>query len=235
MDSPNDIGVTRSRYCIPHGGFEAYSAKASEYFTGVRYDYIAALPRNSNARILEIGCGEGETGALALSRGKCAVYCGVDICRSAAERAKEKISEVLVGDIEQLELPWGARTFDALILSEVLEHLVDPWATLRKIRLLVKPGGLLFASSPNVAHYRVVGMLLRGEWTLTDLGIMDRTHLRWFTPNTYRALFESCGYCVDSVRELAPLSKKARVATMLTFGRLKHLFISQIDLRAHCP
>lgn len=235
MNKPSDESATRPPWGIPHGGIEAYSAKASGYFAAARYDYVAELPPNRNAKILEIGCGEGETGALALSEGKCGFYCGVEICRKAAQKAKEKISQVLLGDIEKLELLWQPATFDVLILSEILEHLVDPWRTLRKIRPLMKAGGLVFASSPNVSHYRVISMLLRGEWTLTDFGVMDRTHLRWFTPKTYAELFESCGYCVDLVRELTPLSKKARVANVLMFGRLQHLFISQINLKAHCP
>jgi 2-polyprenyl-3-methyl-5-hydroxy-6-metoxy-1,4-benzoquinol methylase len=182
---------------------------------------------------LEIGCGDGATGALALSEGKCGHYCGVEICPDVAERAKARISEVVLGNVEQLQLPWDPETFDAVILSEVLEHLVDPWSTLPKICHLLRSGGLVFASSPNVSHYTVISMLVRGEWILTDFGLMDRTHLRWFTPRTYRALFESCGYTVDSVRELVPISNWARAVSMLTFGRFRHLFIGQIDLRAH--
>jgi 2-polyprenyl-3-methyl-5-hydroxy-6-metoxy-1,4-benzoquinol methylase len=212
---------------------EAYSAKAAEYFANARADYVAELPPNPSAKILEIGCGEGGTGALALSEGKCGFYCGVEIFQNAAAKARERISQILVGDVEKLALPWTPETFDALILSEVLEHLTDPWTTLQRLHPLLKPGGLVFASSPNVSHYRVVAMLLRGEWNLADSGIMDRTHLRWFTPKTYRVLFESTGYRVDSVRELSLLTRKAQVVVRLSFGHLKHLFISQIDLRAH--
>ena len=218
----------------PSAGPDAYRAKATEYFANARSDYVAELPDNPAASILEIGCGEGTTGALALSQGKCGFYVGVDILENVVARARKQISEAVAGDVEVIQLPWTRGTFDALILSEVLEHLTDPRATLRKLRPLLKPGALVFASSPNVAHYRVVAMLLRGEWNLADSGIMDRTHLRWFTPKTYRALFESAGYKVDSVRELAPLTRKARLIAGFSFGRLKHLFISQIDLRAHC-
>jgi 2-polyprenyl-3-methyl-5-hydroxy-6-metoxy-1,4-benzoquinol methylase len=219
---------------IAHGGQEAYSMKATEYFAGARRDYVAELPINSQARILEIGCGEGGTGALALSEGKCGVYCGVELCHKAAEKAKQKLTEVVVGNIEDLQLPWGPATFDAVILSEVLEHLVDPWAALRRIRPLLKPKASVFASSPNISHYSAIRMLLRGQWDLTDVGLMDRTHLRWFTPSTYRALFESCGYAVNSAREKEPFRTKARIASALTFGRFRYLFIGQIDLRARC-
>lgn len=234
---PENLGggvAVSSERSTAHGGQQAYSTKTSEYFAGARRDYIAELPVNPQARILEIGCGAGGTGALALSEGKCGSYSGVELCLKAADEAKQKLTEVVVGNIEELQLSWGPATFDAAILSEVLEHLVDPWAALRKIRPVLKPDALVFASSPNISHYRAIHMLLRGQWDLTDVGLMDRTHLRWFTPNTYRALFESCGYAVNSAREKEPLRMKARVASALTFGRFRHLFIGQIDLRAHC-
>jgi 2-polyprenyl-3-methyl-5-hydroxy-6-metoxy-1,4-benzoquinol methylase len=217
---------------VAHGGAEAYSTKVPQYFDGVRRDYIAALPHNPRARILEIGCGDGGTGSLALSEGKCGYYAAVEIFPEAAAKASNRINEVVVGNVEQLKLPWQPDTFDALIMSEVLEHLIDPWATLRKLHPLLKPGALVFASSPNVSHRRVVSMLIRGEWTLENAGIMDRTHLRWFTPKTYRELFESSGYCVDSTKEATPLTKKARVFMYFTFGRFRHLFMTQVDLRA---
>ncbi len=213
----------------------AYASKALTYFSGARYDYVGALPVNPDAKILEVGCGNGGSGALALSQGKCGTYCGVEICDGPAEIARARITTVIHGDIEEIELPWEPRTFDVLILSEVLEHLVDPWRTLRKLRPAIKAGGLVFASSPNVSQYRVLAMLLRGDWTLTDCGVMDRTHLRWFTPKTYAGLFAASGYVVDSVHELMPFGVMARLANLATMGRLRHLFVRQINLRAHCP
>jgi 2-polyprenyl-3-methyl-5-hydroxy-6-metoxy-1,4-benzoquinol methylase len=192
------------------------------------------LPLNRGAAILEIGCGEGGTGDLALSEGKCGRYCAIEFCAPAAETAARKLTEVLVGDIEKLDLPWRPETFDGLILSEVLEHLTDPWAVLRKIRPLMREGALVFASSPNVSHHSVIRMLIHGDWSLSDYGLMDRTHLRWYTPVTYRALFESCGYMVTSISELSTFTRKARAILAITGGRFKHLFMTQIDLRAHC-
>lgn len=217
-----------------HGGMEAYSAKEGEYFSNARRDYVAELPLNRDAKILEVGCGDGATGALALQEKKCSVYCGVELSPTVVERARGRITQVVAGDVEKIELPWPPGTFDVLILSEVLEHFVDPWAVLEKLRPLMKSSGRVLASSPNVAHYKILLMLFRGNWMLTDSGLMDRTHLRWFTPISYRELFESTGFRVDSVRELTPLTRKRSVVNLLTLGRLKHLLIVQIDLRAHC-
>ena len=217
------------------GGWDdrGYGAKPQGYFEGARKDYVSELPVNPQARILEIGCGNGGTGYLALKERKCGKYCGVELLSSAAERAKEQISEVVVGDVEEIGLPWSSDSFDVLILSEVLEHLVDPWAVLKKLWPLLKPGAIVFASSPNVSNHRVIRMLIRGDWNLTNMGVMDKTHLRWFTPRSYAALFESCGYVVDSVGQVGTLSLKAKALSRLSFGRFHHLFISQVNLRAH--
>lgn len=213
----------------------AYASKPQGYFEGARPDYVSELPFNPQARILEIGCSEGRTGALALQQQKCGTYFGVEMSESAAEKAKQRISEVVVGNIEEMNLPWPPEYFDVLVLSEVLEHLVEPWAVLKKIRPLIKPRGRVFASSPNVSHHKIVRMLIRGEWDLTDIGPMDRTHVRWFTPGSYQHLFESCGYIVDSIGQVGNESLKGRVLAALSFGRLRHLSICQLDLRAHRP
>jgi 2-polyprenyl-3-methyl-5-hydroxy-6-metoxy-1,4-benzoquinol methylase len=212
---------------------DAYAEKDSSYFASTRFDYVEELPPNPSAALLDIGCGAGATGSLALERGKCGSAHGVEIVPRAAAIAAETFDDVLVGDVEYLPFPWPERTFDVLIMSEVLEHLRDPATILRRIHPLLKRGARVYASSPNVAHHRVLRMLVRGRWDLADSGPMDRTHLRWFTPASYRDLFEGCGYVVDRVGPLGRLGRKSRVADQLTLGRLTHLLHPQIDLRAH--
>lgn len=213
-------------------GSSSYDMKADSYFEGARSDFVNELPENPAAQILEIGCSNGNTGALALAMNKCGKYVGVEIHRQAALKAEEKISQVLVGDIEQMELPWEHNTFDALILSEVLEHLVDPWRLLRRLHPYLKPGALVFASSPNVSHHRIIRMLLKGEWNLTDDGIMDRTHLRWFTPKSFAAMFENSGYQVVKLEPMSPFRFQVKLQIALMFGMGRHLFFKQIKIKA---
>ncbi len=97
---------------------------------------------------------------------------------------------------------------------------------------LSKAWGLVRAGSPNVAHYSTLLMLLRGRWDFTPAGIMDSTHLRWFTPSSYKSMFEACGYIVDSVGPASPLRPKAMLANALTGGRWEYLLHSQIYLKA---
>jgi ubiquinone/menaquinone biosynthesis C-methylase UbiE len=209
-----------------------YDVKMDGYFAGARQDFVSMLPADRNARVLEIGCGSGDTGALALAQGRAAHYTGVDISAKAAQKAAAVLSEVLIGDVERMPLPWRADSFDALILSEVLEHLVDPWAALDRLRPLLKAGGLALASSPNVSHYSIVANLARGRFELTDFGAMDRTHMRWFTPATYRGLFEGAGFTVEEIAPVTAFAPRTRLLSRLTVGRLDHLFMRQIRLRA---
>lgn len=212
-----------------------YDLKDTSYFAMARDDYVAALPDDPEASILEIGCSNGATGALALAEGKCRRYCGVELFPEPAAVARERITEVVEGDVEHVELPWPAGSFDALILSEVLEHLRDPWAVLERLRPLLRPGALVFASTPNVAHREIIVMLLKGRWELQSYGPLDATHLRWFSPASLRRAFEEAGFVVDSVGPLGALGPGSAMVDRVLRGRLRHLWHRQIDLRAHVP
>src|SRR5580700_1549891 len=126
-----------------------YSQKPVGYFNGARTPFVDVLPPNPAGRLLEIGCGTGETAAYALSTGKCGLCCGVELCEGPAEEARKKLQRVIVGDVERLELDFSENYFDVLLLSEVLEHLVDPWSVLRRLHKLMKPGSIVIAGSPN--------------------------------------------------------------------------------------
>lgn len=212
-------------------GAAAYVSKADSYFSGARQDFVEMLPNNPSATILEVGCGTGATGALALQRGRCGRYVGIELFEAAAQEARQTLSEVLCGDVERMTLPWVEQTFDALILSEVLEHLVEPWALLQRLAPLLKPGALVLASSPNIAHWRVIAELLQGRFELADQGVFDRTHMRWFTPQTFAAMFEKAGFAIEHVGPITPFARRTKAISRLTGGRLDHLFMTQIAIR----
>lgn len=211
---------------------EAYQAKPSRYFSGARVDFVARLPIDQRASVLEIGCGTGATGALALEHKRCGRYVGVELVERAAAQAREVLTDVLVGDVERMELPWQPCEFDAVILSEVLEHLIEPWTLLRRLKPYLRPGGLVLASSPNIAHWRVLRELALGRFNLADQGVFDRTHMRWFTPATFEDLFESCGYRVNWVGPVTAFGPKARLLSHYSGGRLDHLLMTQISIEA---
>jgi 2-polyprenyl-3-methyl-5-hydroxy-6-metoxy-1,4-benzoquinol methylase len=208
----------------------AYAAKDGAYFGGARTDYVARLPVNPQACIVELGCGDGATGALALREGKCREYVGIEMFEPAARTARTRLTTVHVGNVDEVCLPYKEGYFDALIMSEVLEHLVDPQATLNRLARLVKPGGYVMGSSPNIAHWRIVKDLISGRFDYTETGAMDRTHLRWFTPTSYAELFEKAGIGVVQVGPLAPLAGRQRLLGTLLGSRLRHLLYYQINV-----
>ena len=211
-----------------------YSQKSGAYFRSARKAFVEVLPRDSSARLLEIGCGSGATSAYALAEGKCGWCCGVELCEEPAREARAKLPRVIVGNVEQIDLDLPEHSFDILMLSEVLEHLVDPWSVLRRLRTYMKPGAIVLAGSPNVCHYQVILSLLRGKWPREEKGVFDATHLRWFTPASYQAMFESCGYTVDEVGPARPLGFKAHCFDTLSGGWLRHLLHPQVYLKGRC-
>jgi len=213
----------------------SYAAKPSQYFSGARDTLVAQLPDAPGAAILEIGCGSGGTGALALATGKCGRYSGIEIEPGAASQASALLTEVLIGNIENMELPYPDSSFDVIIISEVLEHLVDPWAVVARLAKLLKPSGIMVATSPNISHWRVIRALFGGRFDYCQMGVMDRTHLRWFTPGSFRQMFIDAGLVVDSVGPAGGFGKAARTINLLTRGAIEHLFCTQIALFGHRP
>jgi SAM-dependent methyltransferase len=158
--------------------------------------------------VLEVGCAAGDTAAALVARG-CTVS-GVDIDESAAEAARPVLDELVIANIDQNPLSehFKAETFDAILFGDVLEHLLDPWGALRDAATLLRPEGRVVVSIPNVAHAAVRLALLQGRWDYTDKGLLDRTHLRFFTLDTVCDLLESSGLVIEVLRStvLDPLA-----------------------------
>jgi 2-polyprenyl-3-methyl-5-hydroxy-6-metoxy-1,4-benzoquinol methylase len=202
-----------------------YAAKPPLYFDNVRSEIAPLLPTMAG-RVLDIGCGAGATLQWLRQTGRCRVTVGVEMMESAAAIARGRADQVLVGDATQLvESAFAPQSFDLVLCLDVLEHLVDPWSFVAKVRLLLKPGGLLIASLPNVRHLRVVlPLLLGGRWRYEVSGILDRTHLRFFTRESALELMSTGGLTVVQWhRRLPPWQSKAGLLNLATFGLTRDL------------
>ena len=158
--------------------------------------------------VLDVGCAAGDTASVLIERG-CRVS-GVDIDATAAEPARDLLEELVIANIDRSPLTehFKAESFDAVVFGDVLEHLSDPWTALRDSTTLLRAGGRVLVSIPNVAHAAVRLSLLGGRWDYTQTGLLDRTHLRFFTLDGVCELMESAGLAIEVLRStvLDPLA-----------------------------
>jgi 2-polyprenyl-3-methyl-5-hydroxy-6-metoxy-1,4-benzoquinol methylase len=150
------------------------------------------------SRVLEVGPGNGVIGAHLRGAKGCYVA-GVEFVPDAAAVAASRFDAMIVGSIEDpaiLQRTAEHAPYDAIIFADVLEHLVDPWQVLRQMRPLLGAQGQVLLSVPNIAHWTARLNLLLGRFDYTNGYLMDRTHLRWFTWRSARAMAMSCGYTV---------------------------------------
>lgn len=145
-------------------------------------------------RVLDVGCSTGYL-ARALVRQGCTVS-GIDNDAEAAEKARADLARLVVADLDTIVLAdaFEPASFDVIVFGDVLEHLHDPRALLRQARPLLAAGGHIVISVPNVAHGDVAMALLRGDWDYQPVGLLDETHIRFFTLRTLSALLASCGF-----------------------------------------
>lgn len=173
-----------------------YQDKAEAFFANPRPDMVEFIPPGCE-RVLELGCGNGAFGAV-LKAGGAREVVGIELVAGPAAQARTRVDRVIVADVERetLDLPDGY--FDCLICNDVLEHLADPWAVLGRLRRHLRADGWLVASIPNVRHHKVVRRLIwPGEWRYEQDGVLDRTHLRFFTYQSARDLVESAGFRIE--------------------------------------
>lgn len=149
--------------------------------------------------VLDIGCATGWQSRQLVERG-CTVV-GVEVDPAAAERARRWCQRVVVCDLDvaDLAVEIGDERFDVIAAGDVLEHLRDPVGLLRSVAPLLRAGGRVVASIPNVAHGSVRLALLTGAFPYAEAGLLDRTHLRFFTRDSVEELFASSGYTIDAL------------------------------------
>lgn len=172
-----------------------------------RYDHFNESPGSTHelvvglvppgSHVLEFGCATGYMSAVLKERLGCTVV-GIEIDREAAAMAAKVADRVIPGDAESLnleELLEGER-FGAVLFADVLEHLKQPATVLRRIRPFLTDDAVIVASLPNVAHGSLRLALLGGEFRYRETGLLDETHLRFFTRASIQDLFEEAGYVV---------------------------------------
>jgi 2-polyprenyl-3-methyl-5-hydroxy-6-metoxy-1,4-benzoquinol methylase len=167
--------------------------KAEGYYLGTRHEMLRFIPEGVDT-VLEVGCAAGGFGLQLKQRGIREVW-GVEVVESAGQQARKVLDKVLIGDIADLidELP--VNYFDVVVFNDVLEHLVDPFTVLTRIKSRISERGMVVSSIPNIRYYHTLTeLVLHKNWEYMESGILDRTHLRFFTVLSIRSMYERLGY-----------------------------------------
>jgi 2-polyprenyl-3-methyl-5-hydroxy-6-metoxy-1,4-benzoquinol methylase len=168
------------------------------YVLNERRDVYDVMPK-SITTLLDVGCSRGGFCQLVKLNHPTVTVWGIEADPEAAAEAKPRPDRVIVGSFPE-DVPADAPRFDAILFSDVLEHMEDPWAALGAARKFLSPDGVVMASIPNIRHWSGIrSILIRGDFTYTDTGLFDRTHLRFFTRSTMLAMFAGAGYRAERI------------------------------------
>jgi SAM-dependent methyltransferase len=196
------------------------------YYWSIREDLIRFIPPESR-RILEVGCAGGRTGR-ALRERCFEEIVGIEINEEVAQNGKPYYDQLLIGDVEKMDLPFEKGHFDCLLYGDVLEHLVDPWRVLRKHHDLLREEGTLICSIPNIRHYRIIkNLVFKGKWEYKGDGIMDRTHLRFFTMDSIQRMFQEGGFEIKRLIKRPSGASWIKLLNLLLGNRLIDFLVRQ--------
>lgn len=198
-----------------------YNDKPDGYFARARTEILPLLPHRAD-RVLEIGCGSGATLAWLKEIGLAGHTTGIELAKHMADVAVDNVDCLVTGDAEAMLADGSsASVYDLVLCLDVLEHMVDPWQMMHKIAHVLKPGGLVVSSIPNVRHFGVLMPLtLKGQWNYLEEGILDRTHLRFFTRDSATELMKTSGLILRAVKPNFHPSSKSGLLSFVSLGLL---------------
>jgi len=195
--------------------------------------------------MLDVGCATGMFGAFVKEKHPGAKVIGVELNRAAAEAARQKLDHVFERRLEEVDLGEAGvapGSIDTVIVADVLEHMYDPWHFMTDLKKHITPDAQIIASIPNTRH---LGLLVdfadKGLWPYSDKGLLDITHIRFFTLREIHRFFAETGYKVERVAHnlddnLKPLyqANKDKPSINLRFGRLSFEQLNSLELAELC-
>ena len=208
-----------------------YDDKSKAYFTCCRTDLLEFIPHNKNNRILEIGAGCGETLLKAKEMGLAERIVGVELMPIPnSNQTHRSMDRFIIGDIECMDLDFEDGYFDVILCGDVLEHLLDPWAVIKKLSRYLNQRGVFIASIPNFREINtIIKVVARGNFEYSDEGILDKTHLRFFCKRNIIDLFERNSLDIEYIGTDFDAKKQGKLAILntCTFNLFYDLFVRQ--------
>lgn len=208
----------------------AQSTDHAAYYNHERPSITSLIKEGPNV-ILDLGCGSGAVGRKLREVGKAGELVGVELFSAAAEKARAHYTTVHCGDIEEMTLPYG-KQFDYVLCGDILEHLKNPYAIVERINGWLKDDGTFICSLPNVRYWKILfDLAVRGDWKYEDAGVMDRTHLRFFTVKSCVKMLQEAGFEVEA-RKMLIGGRKYKLLNAVSLGTLQQFVAPQIVIAA---
>lgn len=168
-----------------------YTKKDKNYFSNIRWNIIDLIPEG-NHRVLDVGCGDGATLKKLREMGKASEIFGIEINEDIVENLSQDLDKIIIGDVELIEPQFNNDYFNYIIFADILEHLIDPDKILHQYKKFLKDDGYIIASIPNIKYFSILlRLIIFDEFKYVDDGILDRSHLRFFTKKETKKMFQN--------------------------------------------
>lgn len=173
-----------------------YINKPSDYYENSRPEMLAYLPKNTK-KALDIGCSSGAFGSAIKEKSGAEVW-GIEPFESFGKFAIDRLDKVFIASVESTIEKLPENYFDVIYCNDVLEHLLDPYTVLEQLKSKLTANGKIISSIPNIRYFRAFfKILFNGDWDYEDQGIMDRTHVRFFTKKSISKMYKNAGYRIE--------------------------------------
>jgi len=194
---------------------------SNRYYNNERQPMLSFIPSQTK-RLLDIGCATGMFGSLVKAELGSEVW-GIEINTEAGTKAAQQLDKVLIAPLEQSFSELPKAYFDCIVCNDVLEHLADPYSALKQLPQYLTTDGVLVSSIPNVRYWpNLVDLVLHGNWDYREEGILDRTHLRFFTRNSIIKTFSQYDYEILTIEGINPFWSRS-------FSTVKRIFRGRFD------
>ncbi|HET8838656.1 MAG TPA: class I SAM-dependent methyltransferase [Flavobacteriaceae bacterium] len=170
-----------------------YENKSDIYYNKIRQEMLKYMPEKPK-RVMDVGCGRGTFAAVVKEKTNAEVW-GLEFMEAEAKEAEKVIDKVFAGPCENNIDKLPDNYFDVVYFNDVLEHLTDPYWVVEKFKEKLAPNGIVISSIPNLRYHNALwSLMFKKDFRYRRSGVMDHTHLRFFTKKSIRRMYEEKGY-----------------------------------------